>query len=451
VTSHRLEIGPARAVKGTIRVPGDKSISHRYAMFGGIATGVTTVTHLAPGADVAATIACLRALGVAIDSPGPLSIVIHGSGREALRAPRGALDAANSGTTMRLLAGILAGCPFEVTMTGDASLSRRPMRRVIDPLTAMGARIRSNDGRAPLTLHGGVLAGLTWRTPVPSAQVKSAVLLAGLVASGTTTVVEPLATRDHTERAFPSFGLSMTTAPQILAAPDPSYPSPGVAAVEGGHAVTVGGGQRATAPSATLRVPGDPSSAAVWAAAAAALPGSSVELPGVCLNPHRLGYIAALRRQGADITIDITGETAGEPVGTVRVRHGAHVEASIGAEEIPSLIDELPVLAARAALGGRLEVAGASELRVKESDRITALVTGFRAMGVQADERPDGFVIDGTRQPTGGIADAAGDHRLVMAFTLVALGSSGPSVVTDAGAVAVSYPGFAQDLLTLTQ
>jgi 3-phosphoshikimate 1-carboxyvinyltransferase len=418
-------------------------------MLGAIANGQTTITHLAPGADVAATVACCRGLGVHIETPAPQAVTIHGRGRAALAAPARPLDAANSGTTMRLLSGILAGCPFESTLIGDPSLSRRPMRRVIDPLSRMGARIASTDGHAPLVIGGGSLEGIIWHPPVASAQVKSAILLAGLAARGTTTVVEPMATRDHSERAFPAFGLTLEASPRLVSPIDPADTAPGIA-ILGSITVSVTGGQDATAPDAPLHVPGDPSSAAVWAAAAAALPGSSIELTGVCLNPHRLGFVRALERMGADVRIDVQGQVAGEPVGTIRVAHGSHQDATIEPEEVPSLIDELPVLAARAALGGRLAVSGAGELRVKESDRITALVTGLRALGVTAEERPDGFVIDGTRQPTGGTADAASDHRLVMAFTLVALGASGPTTVTDAGAVAISYPQFAEDLARLT-
>jgi 3-phosphoshikimate 1-carboxyvinyltransferase len=440
VINDRLDLQPARAVRGQVPVPGDKSISHRYALLGAIAQGRTAVTHLAPGADVAATVSCLRGLGVRIESPAPGAIVVHGAGRGGLRAPSQPLDAANSGTTMRLLSGILAGCPFRATLVGDASLSSRPMRRVIDPLTAMGAAIESSGGRAPLTITGGSLSPITWRSPVASAQVKSAIMLAGLATQGRTTVIEPAATRDHSERAFPMFGLSSTTST------DPAV----TGGAPGATAVSVEGTQHATAPAEELHVPGDPSTAAVWAAMAAALPGSSVELTGVCLNPLRLGFVHALERMGAVIDIEVTAHLGSEPVGTIRVSHGSHRPTIIEGAEVPSLIDELPVLAARAALGGGLEVSGAGELRVKESDRITALVRGFRALGVNADERPDGFVIDGTRQPAGGTADAAHDHRLVMAFTLVSLGAARPSVVTDAAAVAVSYPDFARDLARLT-
>lgn len=397
-------------------------------MLGALSSGMTEITHLAPGADVASTLACMAALGAQVERIGEGAVRVRGVGQSGFRTPSAALDAGNSGTTMRLLTGLLAGYPLRATLEGDESLSRRPMRRVIEPLAAMGAAITSEGGKPPLHVTGGSLHGIRWTSPVASAQVKSAILLAGLNAAGTTTVVEPLATRDHTERAFPAFGLRCH--------------------VEG-LSVSVEGGQHATAPATRLTVPGDPSSAAVWAAAAAAIPGSSVVLEGVGLNPHRLGFLGALERMGAVIERTDDGQMTGEPIGRLRVAHGCHAATSIGPVEVPSLIDELPVLAARAALGGHLEVTGASELRVKESDRITALVTGFRALGVDARERPDGFVIDGSRRPTGGTADAAHDHRLVMAFALVALGSSGPSTITDAGVVAVSYPDFEHDLAAL--
>jgi 3-phosphoshikimate 1-carboxyvinyltransferase len=303
------------------------------------------------------------------------------------------------------------------------------MARVVTPLEAMGARIETTDGRAPVTVHGGGLNGIEWAPPVPSAQVKSALMLAGLSAAGTTTVVEPVATRDHSERAFPVFGLH--------------------ADVRDGR-ILVAGGQEAQAPSSTLDVPGDPSSAAVWAAAAASFPGSEVRIDRVLLNPRRAGFIEALRQLGADISVTTSDERHGERVGAIDVRHGSHGVCVIDERAVPDLIDELPVLAARAALGGRLEVSGAGELRVKESDRISALVRGFQRMGVDAEERPDGFVIDGARRPTGGVVDAADDHRLVMAFALVGLGSTGPTTIEGADVVAVSYPDFARDLAALT-
>ncbi len=414
---------------GTVRVPGDKSVSHRYVMLGAVADGPVVITDLAPGADVAATIACFRALGVDISAIDARGVRVAGRGWAGLGQTSHPLDARNSGTTMRLLTGLLAGRPLRTTLTGDDSLCRRPMARIITPLEAMGARIQSTAGCAPLIVDGGQLAGIRWRPSVPSAQVKSALMLAGLSATGDTTIEETVPTRDHSERAFPVFGLELR--------------------VEAGT-IHLSGGQQARAPGAPLAVPGDPSSAAVWAAAAAALPGSVVRIDGVLLNPRRLGFIEALRQMGANISIDVTSEAAGEVVGSLQVRHAGHGACTLAARDVPDLIDELPVLAARAALGGSLDVSGAGELRVKESDRISALVRGLRALGVTADERPDGFVIDGSRRPTGGVANAAGDHRLVMAFALVGLGATGPTTVQGADVVAVSYPDFARDLAALT-
>jgi len=429
VQGRSLAVEPARYVRGTLRVPGDKSISHRYVMLGAIARGLSVLNNLAPGADVASTIACFQRLGVTITRLKPHTIQVTGGGWAGLAEPVDVLDAGNSGTTLRLLTGLLAGRPFRTSLTGDASLRRRPMARVVTPLAAMGARIQSDAGRAPLTIDGTSLNGISWRAEVPSAQVKSAIMLAGLSAAGPTVITEPTPTRDHSERAFPVFGLQIE--------------------VTGGK-VTVPGGQNAVAPDTPLHVPGDPSSAAVWAAAAAGLPGSAVQLDGVLLNPRRLGFLGALRRMGASVAIVGADVSASEPVGSIHIRHNGHGDGVIGGAEVPDLIDELPVLAARAALGGSLDVSGASELRVKESDRITALVRGLRALGVTAEERTDGFVIDGSRRPTGGTADAAGDHRLVMAFALVGLGASGPTRIEGADAVSVSYPDFARDLAALT-
>jgi 3-phosphoshikimate 1-carboxyvinyltransferase len=430
VARETLTVIPARTLAGTLVVPGDKSISHRYLMLGAIARGRTSIAGLAPGADVASTAACLRALGVRVTQSGEAAMEVEGGGWRGLLASAASLDAGNSGTSMRLLAGLVAGRPFRTVITGDASLSRRPMRRVLAPLSAMGAHVADSDGHAPITIEGGPLTGVAWQSPVPSAQVKSAIMLAALSASGTTAVTEPLRTRDHTERAFPAFGLSCQTA---------------------GMTISVPGMQEATAPHDLLCVPGDPSSAAVWAAAASGLTGGAIRIEGVCLNPRRLGFVRVLERMGARIAIDEQRLVAGELVGTLQVAHDSYLDAIITPEEVPDLVDELPVLAARAALGGSLAVSGAAELRVKESDRITALVTGLRALGVDADERPDGFVVHGRVRPAGGTADAAADHRLVMAFTVAALGASGASRIEDAGAVAVSYPGFARDLERLVQ
>jgi len=346
-----------------------------------------------------------------------------------LSSPPAPLDAGNSGTTMRLLSGILAGQPFPTTMFGDASLSRRPMRRVIEPLERMGARVESNDGRAPLTIHGTALHAIAHRPEVPSAQIKSAVLLAGLHADGTTSVAEPAATRDHTERALHAFG--------------------GAVQIDG-LTVSVQGGQRLTG--RRLAVPGDFSSAAFWLVAAAALPGSRVEIEDVGLNPTRTALLDVLRRFGARVTVepatddDIAG---GEPRGTIVVESDRMSGIEIAPEEVPGLIDELPAIAALAVHGGGVTVRGAGELRVKESDRIAALVAGLRALGLDADERPDGFTIRGTASPRGGVADARGDHRMAMAFAVAALAAVGPSTIEGADAVVISYPDFFETLHSL--
>jgi 3-phosphoshikimate 1-carboxyvinyltransferase len=419
-------VAPARRVRGRVRVPGDKSISHRYALLAAIAHGTTRLAHYAPGADCRSTLACLQALGVEIREADAITIVGRGFG--AWRSPAGPLDAGNSGTSMRLLTGLLAAQPFESTLVGDASLSRRPMRRVIDPLTRMGARIDSVDGHAPITVHGRPLHGISYELPVPSAQVKSAILLAGLHANGTTSVTEPAQTRDHTERALAAFGLSVRV---------------------NGSTVVVGGGQKAQAQE--LTIPGDFSSAAFWMVAAAALPGSRIEIDEVGLNPTRIGLVDVLRRYGARVEIQTTRTAAGEPVGTVIIEADRAGSVEVRPDEVPILIDELPAVAALAVTGGEVSVRGASELRVKESDRIAALVAGFRGLGIDADERPDGFVVRGSGAPAGGVADAHGDHRMAMAFAIAALAAERPSRVEGADAVDVSYPGFFETLRGIIQ
>ena len=424
-------IAPARRLRGRLRVPGDKSIAHRYALLGALAEGRTTLAHFAPGADCRSTLACLRALGVEIEDTAAGMVTLLGRGFGRLRSPAAPLDAENSGTTMRLLAGVLAGHPFASTIVGDASLSRRPMRRVMAPLGRMGARIDAVDGHAPLTIHGTALHAIAHEPETPSAQVKSAVLLAGLHADGATSVKEPVATRDHTERALEAFG--------------------GEVAVDG-LTVSVRGGQRLTGQS--LDVPGDFSSAAFWLAAAAALPGSRVEIEDVGLNPTRTALLRVLERFGARVVVEVAGEEANEPRGTVVVEGDRAGEVDIGPDEVPLLIDELPAIAALAAHGGRVDVHGARELRVKESDRIAVLVSGFRALGIEADERPDGFTIGGAprgARPTGGVADAGGDHRMAMAFAIAALAAERPSTIQGADAVVISYPGFFETLERLVR
>jgi 3-phosphoshikimate 1-carboxyvinyltransferase len=416
---------PARRVVGRLHVPGDKSISHRYALLAALSEGASRLTHYAPGADCRSTLDCLRRLGVDIREDGD-GVFIVGRGFAAWRSPAGPLDAGNSGTAMRLLMGLVAAQPFSTTIVGDASLSRRPMRRVIEPITRMGARVDAVDGHAPITVHGAALHAISHAPAIPSAQVKSAVLLAGLHAEGTTTVTEPARTRDHTERALPAFGFAVDVQERT---------------------VGVSGGQRGRG--AELDVPGDFSSAAFWMVAAAALPGSRIEIAGVGLNPTRTGLVDVLRRFGARVEVQETDAAAGEPRGTIIVEADRAGSVEIAPEEVPILIDELPAVAALAVHGGEVSVRGASELRVKESDRIAALVSGFRGLGIQADERPDGFVVHGAGAPAGGVADARGDHRMAMAFAVAALGARAPSRIEGADAVDVSYPGFFETLARL--
>jgi 3-phosphoshikimate 1-carboxyvinyltransferase len=425
-----VTILPARRLRGRLRVPGDKSISHRYALLAALAEGGSTLTHFAPGADCRSTLACLRRLGVEIEEGPAGTVRLLGRGLGQLCSPGDALDCGNSGTTMRLVAGVLAGHSFASTLIGDASLSRRPMRRVIEPLERMGARIDATDGHAPVTIHGTRLRALTHQPETPSAQVKSAVLLAGLHAEGTTSVIEPAATRDHTERALTAFGGTVTV---------------------DGMTVSVTGGQRLLGQ--TLSVPGDFSSAAFWLVGAAALPGSRVEIEGVGLNPTRTALLEILRRFGARVEVHVTAIEAGEPRGTVIVEGDRTGALEIAPEEVPGLIDELPAIAALAAHGGEVVVRGAGELRVKESDRIAALVAGFRALGIDADERADGFIVrgrsSGSPPPSGGTADARGDHRMAMAFAIAALAAGQPSIINGSDAVVISYPGFFETLARL--
>lgn len=429
----RVTVAPARAVTGSLRVPGDKSISHRYALLAALADGRSTIANYAPGADCASTLSCLAALGAAVSRTArdgePALVTIDGRGLRGLQAAPGPLDCGNSGSTMRMLAGVLAAQPFLSTMTGDASLSRRPMRRVIAPLTAMGAVVTAAPGdRPPITIQGGDLSGIRFTPDTPSAQVKSAVLLAGLQSRGETVVVEPASTRDHTERALVTFGATVT--------------------IEGpagaGRRIALKGGQRLSG--LDLTVPGDISSAAFIAVAAAALPGSNVTITHVGLNPSRAALLDVLERFGADIVRDIEGDWNGEPVGRIRIRHGTRRDLVIEPEEVPEVIDELPVLATLGTFGGSVTVSGAGELRVKESDRIAELVAGLRAMGADAEERPDGFQVRSGAQLTGGTVHARHDHRLAMAFAIAALGARGATAIEGADVVAVSYPGFFGDL-----
>jgi 3-phosphoshikimate 1-carboxyvinyltransferase len=416
-------------VVGRIAPPGDKSLSHRALILAAIAGGPAELEGLNRGEDVESTARVLRSLGVEIARRGGRWRV-DGPGAGGFRRPSGPLDCGNSGTTMRLLAGVLAACPFASRLTGDASLSTRPMGRIADPLRALGAQVagREVDGRLlpPLRIRGGSLRAGRWASPVASAQVKSAVLLAGLVAGVPVTVSEPGRSRDHTERMLAALGARVRRGPGGLSL------EPGAIRAPAG------------------RVPGDPSAAAFFAAAAAARPRSDLRAEGVALNPTRLGFYRALVRMGARVDTERATRWCGEPVGTIRVRPGRLRGLRLGARSIPALIDEVPVLAvlAAGAARGETRITGAGELRVKESDRLAGLADGLGRLGARVTERPDGLVIEGGRL-SGGSVDARGDHRLAMAFRVAGLLADGPVRVRGAGAARVSHPGFDRDLARL--
>jgi 3-phosphoshikimate 1-carboxyvinyltransferase len=421
-----VELGGARPLRGRLRIPGDKSISHRALMFAALADGDSTITNLGPGADVAATARVLRQLGVSID--GGARIVVHGTGVAGWREPDDVLDCENSGTTMRVLSGVLAGCSFVSVLTGDASLRSRPMARIVEPLQEMGAHVDGRDDatRAPLVIRGGALHGVRYELPVASAQVKSAVVLAGLQAGGVTDVVSPASSRDHTERMLGALGAPVSVS---------------------GLSVRV---ERGAPRPFELEVPGDPSSAAFFAVAAAITPGSDIVLEGVSCNPTRVGFVAVLERMGADVTLTPTGEACGEPVGELRVRASALQGTTIAGAEIPNVIDEIPALAIAAAFAdGVTDVRDAAELVVKESNRIGTLRDELGKLGVGVETRADGLSIRGGRAEAATFA-SHGDHRIAMAMAVAANALGADSSVTGWRAVASSYPGFALDLERLT-
>ena len=418
------EIQPARRVAGTIALPGDKSISHRYALLAALAEGRSTIANYATGADCASTLACLEALGVRCNRAGP-TVTIDGAGLRGLRPAAAPLDAGNSGTTMRLLAGILAGSPFETTIGGDASLSRRPMRRVIRPLERMGATVRSRDGGLPpLTVRGGALRPTRYELPMASAQVKTAVLFAGLFADGVTTAVEPSPTRNHSEIALRRFGADVT--------------------VRDG-AVSVAGNPRLAAQ--TLRAPADLSSAAFFIAAALLLPDSDLRIEGVGLNPTRTAVLDVLRKMGARIAVHREADE-GEPSGALEVRGGGTLRGGeIAGAVTAAAIDEIPLLAVLGAFSREgLRIRDAAELRVKESDRIAATAENLRRMGAQVEDSDDGMDVAGNGRLRGASLDSFGDHRIAMAFAVAALAAEGPSRMAGAEAASISFPKF-YDLL----
>ncbi|MFN3370076.1 MAG: 3-phosphoshikimate 1-carboxyvinyltransferase [Sphingomonadaceae bacterium] len=415
---------------GSIRVPGDKSISHRALMLSALAVGTSRVEGLLEGEDVLATAAALRALGAQLARQDDGCWQIDGIGLGSLLQPRNVLDMGNSGTSTRLLMGLLATHPLTATFTGDASLSRRPMGRVIDPLSRMGASFHAAPGnRPPLTLEGAPLPlPLHYRLPVASAQVKSAILLAGLNVGGETIVEEPVPTRDHSERMLAGFGADLA----VEALPD------------GGRRIAIQGW--ASLRPQSIRVPGDPSSAAFPLVAALLVPGSELVIEGVGVNPTRDGLIRVLAMMGADIERLNPRETGGEPVADLRVRHSPLRGIDVPPELAPTLIDEYPILFVAAALAsGRSELRGLEELRVKESDRIATMAEGLRACGIAVEELPDGLIIEGSggEPPAGGATVAAHlDHRIAMSFSILSLASRRPVTVDDRAPIATSFPAF---------
>lgn len=416
-----LSLPAAGPLRGEPLVPGDKSISHRAILFASLADGISEIRGFLEGEDTLATARAFAAMGVRIEKPEAGRRIVHGVGIDGLDPADGPLDCGNAGTGMRLLAGLLAGQRFDTTLIGDASLSRRPMRRIIEPLHAMGARIEAADGdRPPLHIHGGrALVGIDYTLPVASAQVKSCLLLAGLQARGRTELREPHPTRDHSERMLARFGVRVEH-------------RPGFAALDGG--------QRLRA--CTVEVPGDPSSAAFPLLAALLVPGSELVLRAVGINPRRSAFLDTLREMGADITPLNLREQGDEPVADLRVRASRLRGVVVPEERVPDMIDEFPALFVAAALAeGDTQISGAAELRVKESDRIAVMVGALRSLGAEIEERPDGARIRGGRL-RGGRVDSAGDHRCAMALLVAGLCAEEPVEVLDCANVATSFPGF---------
>lgn len=412
-------------LKGEVTIPGDKSISHRAVMFGSISQGLTEVTNFLQGADCLSTISCFQKLGICIENT-PDKILIHGKGLHGLTAPTQILDAGNSGTTTRLISGILAPQPFSVTLTGDASIQKRPMKRIMEPLNQMGACIESinHNGCAPLSITGKPLKGIHYTSKVASAQVKSAILLAGLYADGETKVTEPYVSRNHSEIMLNYFGASVTTTDTTASVlPEPMLT-----------------GQK-------VQVPGDISSAAYFIAAGLIVPNSEILIKNVGINPTRDGIIKVAREMGGNITLLNENLKKGEPVADILVKSSALHGITIGGEIIPALIDEIPIIAVMAAFAkGTTTIKDAAELKVKESNRIDVMTEYLSAMGCDITATDDGMIIHGGRDLTGTVIDSKLDHRIAMSFSIAALLSEGTTKIQDSNIVSISYPGFYDDL-----
>jgi 3-phosphoshikimate 1-carboxyvinyltransferase len=425
-----VRVEPAAALRGHIAVPGDKSISHRAVLLGAIGDGETRVRGFGRSGDTESTIAAVRALGVTVHEDDVDQLRIEGAGLRGLQVPAEPIDCDNSGTTLRLLAGILAGQEGRFVLTGDESLSRRPVDRVAEPLAQMGAQVESADGLPPLAVHGSELRGIRYELPVASAQVKSCVLLAGLYAEGTTTVVEPLPTRDHTELMLTAAGARVTRRQRRI---------------------SVGAADRLSL--GDVFVSGDFSAAAPFVVAATLLPGSELTIHDVGLNPRRIGLLDVLARMGARITIFHRHRSGGEPVGDLEVRSAELIATEVRADEVPLLVDELPLFALAAACArGESRVKGARELRVKETDRIETVTNALRALGVRIASTEDGFTVRGVpARPRGGRMSSNGDHRIAMLGAVAGIVSRDGAELGDAEAVAVSFPGFFELLDSVTQ
>jgi 3-phosphoshikimate 1-carboxyvinyltransferase len=431
----RMRLAATRRIKGRISLPGDKSISHRAALIAALASSSTEISNFSTAQDCASTLFCLQQLGVAVESKDG---IVRFAGDKVLRAPRAPLDCGNSGSTMRILAGVLAGQNFDAELVGDKSLSARPMRRIIEPLELMGAKIDSNDGKPPLKIRGSGSDGLvpiTYQLPVASAQVKSAILFAGLFANGRTTVIEKSPSRDHTERLFNGFGVPVTTNDDL--------------------SITIDGPTRFTG--GAITIPGDISSAAYFIAAAMLLPRSELTIEAVGLNPTRAAFLSVLRSWGAKIVTTDLREERNEPVGTIRVEGGLGSVARdedrvLSGSMIPSLIDELPLLAVVGSqVPGGIQIRDAEELRLKESDRLLATAENLRAMGAEVDEFDDGIAVSGPTDFRGAAIDSFGDHRIAMAFSVAALIAAGQTEIMDSECVGISFPEFFGLLDTLAE
>jgi 3-phosphoshikimate 1-carboxyvinyltransferase len=413
-------VQPGGKLQGSIRVPGDKSISHRSIMLGSIAEGTTHVTGFLEGEDALATLATFRAMGVQIEGPEDGKVTVHGVGMHGLKAPDGDIYLGNSGTSIRLLSGLLSGQGFELTLTGDKSLSGRPMKRITDPLGEMGAVIESNEGKPPLTIKkGNALKAISYQLPMASAQVKSCVLLAGLYAEGKTTVIEPAPTRDHTERMLKGMGYKVDVQ---------------------GDTVSVQGGGKLTA--TNIDVPADISSATFFMVGAAISEGSDVTLTHVGINPTRIGVINILSLMGADISLSNEKITGGEPVADIRIKYAPLKGIQIPEDQVPLAIDEFPALFIAAACAeGQTVLTGAEELRVKESDRIQAMADGLTTLGIDAQSTEDGIIINGGIIGSGEV-ESHDDHRIAMSFAMAGLQAGGTIQINDCANVATSFPNF---------